>query len=131
MAAAPSYATTPRVGSVLVNQGTADAAYSTAPSHGSTLLSAGSGGTKVTQIDVTPAATIGSLVTVTVWLFDGTNYRLHEAPTFTTVTLGAATPGTKVSYNYENLVLPSGWSLYVTETVANQAFQVTAFGADL
>jgi hypothetical protein len=130
MASSPAYADTPHVGAALVNNSTADTSYSSAPSHGSMLLTAGVYGTKVTEIDLIPAATIAAVV-VTIWLYDGTNYHFFTAVTFAAVTLSTTAGPSVTPLYFDNLSIPAGWSLYVTETVASQPVQVNAFGADL
>jgi hypothetical protein len=131
MATAPSYAATPLIGSALVNNGTADTSYS-APTHGSTLLTAGSNGTKVAQIDLIPAGTISSGgVVVNIFIYNGTSYYLHESVLIAAITPATQVASLKYSYYYDNLVIPSGSTLYVTETIATQPVQVNAFGASL
>jgi hypothetical protein len=130
MASAPSYAVTPVVWSGLV-PAIADTNWVT-PVHVTTLGSAGSNGTKITQVDVIDAGT-ESAGLVNLFLFDGTLYHLHES-----VTIAAATPSTTVAVikqplYYDNLVLPSGWSLVCTTTVVadESLITVNAFGASL
>jgi hypothetical protein len=130
MASAPSYAVTPVVWSGLVPS-TNDTSW-TAPTHVTTLGSAGSNGTKITQIDVIDAGT-ESAGLVNLYLYDGTAYHLHES-----VTIAAATPSTtlapiKQPLYYDNLVLPSGWSLVCSTTVVadESLITVNVFGASL
>ena len=130
MATSPAYAATPVIWAGLV-PGTADGGW-TAPSNITTLGSAGASGTKITQIDITPAGTVVAGL-VNVFLSDGSAYHL-----VTSVTIGAATVNTTnapltQSFTYDNLVLPaSTWSLRVTNTIAGNESLVTvnAFGAD-
>lgn len=131
MAAAPQYAATPLVGAALISNGTADTSFS-APSHATELVQAGASGTKITQIDVIPAGTISSGgVVVNIFLYNGTTYYLHESVLVPAVTPGTQTAPAKLSFTYDNLVLPSGWYLYATETIATQPCQVNAYGASL
>jgi hypothetical protein len=131
MATAPQYAATPLIGNELVNNGTADTNFET-PSHASLLVTAGANGTKVTEIDLIPAGTISSGgVVVNIYIYNGTTYWLHESVLVPAVTPGTQAAPAKISYYYDNLVLPSGYFLYVTETVASQPVQVNAFGASL
>ena len=130
MAAAPSYAVTPVAWTGLVPS-TNDTSW-TAPTHVTTLGAAGANGTKITQVDVIDAGT-ESAGLVNLFLFDGTAYHLHES-----VTIAAATPSTTVaplkqSLYYDNLVLPTGWSLVCTTTVVadESLITVNAFGASL
>jgi hypothetical protein len=130
MAAAPAYAATPVAWCGLV-PATADTSW-TAPSNVTTLGSAGSNGTKITQVDVIPAGTtVAGLVNI--FLYDGSAYHLHESVTFTGATLSTTAGPVKQTYTYDNLVLPNGWSLRVTTTVAGNESLITvnAYGASL
>jgi hypothetical protein len=131
MATAPQYAATPLLGSVLVNNGTADTSFS-APTHATLLVTAGSNGSKITQIDLIPAGTISSGgVVVNIFIYNGTTYYLHESVLVAAITPGTQAASLKVSYTYDNLVIPTGSFLYATETVISQPVQVNAFGASL
>lgn len=129
MAAAPAYAVTSRVlaGLVPATQDTSN----TAPTHVTSLGSAGSNGTKIAQIDVIPTATVVAGI-VNIFLYDGTNYHLHEPVTIPAATVSATAAPVKQSFTYDNLVLPSGWSLAVSVTVAGDVgiIEVNAQGAD-
>jgi hypothetical protein len=128
MAAGPSFASTP-VAWTGLTPSTNDTSW-TAPTHVTTLGSAGASGTKINEIDVICAGTtVAGLVNI--FAYDGTAYHLHES-----VTIAAATPSTtaapvKQSLYYDNFVLPTGWSLVCTTTVAgNESLvEVNAFGA--
>ena len=131
MAAAPQYAATPLAGAALISNATADTSFSV-PAHATTLVTAGSNGTKLTQIDLIPAGTISSGgVVVNLFLYNGTTYYLHESVLVPAVTPATQLAPAKQSYTYDNLVLPSGWFLVATETIATQPVQVNAYGASL
>ena len=131
MAAAPSYAATPRLLAGLVPS-TLDTSF-TAPAHVTSLGTAGASGTKVTQVDVTPVATtVAGLVNL--FAFDGTTYHLVASVTIPVATVSATAAPVTQTLTFDNLVLPaSSWSLAVSNTIAgNQSLiTVTAFGADL
>lgn len=130
MAAAPAYAATPVIWSGLVPS-TADTS-NTAPTHVTSLGSAGSSGTKITQIDITPTATVVASI-VNVFLYDGTAYHLLEPVTMPAATVSTTAAPVKQTFTYDNLVLPSGWSLTVSNTVSGNVsiIAVNAFGASL
>jgi hypothetical protein len=130
MAAAPAYAVTPVAWTGLVPS-TQDTS-NTAPSHVTSLGSAGVGGTKIVQIDVIPTATVVAGI-VNIFLYDGTTYHLHEPVTITAATVSTTAAPVKTSFYYDNLVLPSGWSLAVSVTVAGNVslIEVNAYGASL
>lgn len=130
MAATPAYAATPVAWCGLV-PAIADTSF-TAPANQTTLGSAGANGTTVVQVDVIPAGTtVAGLVNV--FAYDGTAYHLVESVTIAAATLSATAAPAKQSFFYDNLVLPSGWSLRVTNTVAGNVSLITvnAFGASL
>lgn len=130
MATAPAYAATPVIWAGLI-PGTADTSF-TAPTNITTLGSAGTNGTKIAQIDVEPVGTTVSGL-VNVFLYDGTTYHLWESVIITAATVSTSVPPVKQSYVYDNLVLPSGWSLRVSGTIAGNVslVHVTATGASL
>lgn len=130
MAAAPAYASTPVAWCGLV-PATADTSF-TAPTNVTTLGSAGSSGTKVTQVDVTPVGTVAAGL-VNVFAYDGTAYHLVASVAIASATVNSTTAPVTQSLYFDNLVLPSGWSLRATNTVvANESLiTVNAFGASL
>lgn len=130
MAAAPAYAATPVAWCGLV-PGTADTSW-TAPTNQATLGSAGASGTKITQIDVIPAGTVVAGL-VNIFAYDGSAYHLVESVTIAAYTSSTTAAPPKQTFIYDNLVLPNGWSLRITNTVAGNVSLVTvnAFGASL
>lgn len=129
MAANPAYAATPRCAAASVStantnrDGTGTIA---------TIFTAGASGSKIEEIVIKaendPADSI-----VILWLHDGSSYHMFDE-----VDLGnpAAGSTTVVAYResrlYESLILPSGWSLRASITVALTAgaIKVIAFGGD-
>jgi hypothetical protein len=130
MASAPAYAATPVAWAGLV-PATADTSL-TAPTNVTTLGSAGASGTKITQVDVIPVATVVAGL-VGVFAYDGTTYHLVEAVTIAAGTVSTTAAPVKQVFTYDNLVLPSGWSLRVTTTVSGNVslVEVNAWGASL
>lgn len=125
MAASPAYAGTVLMGAAAVSA-SADTSY-TSPTHAVLLVSAGSSGSKIDEIDFQG---IGTTVagTISVFLYDGTNYHLRDSVIVPAVTASTTSPPWQLSKPYANLVLASGWSLYVASTVASQLVSVGAFG---
>jgi hypothetical protein len=127
MAANPSFASLAKAGAVSIS--TAEASRGvTAPTNFGTLFAAGSGGSRVDEIDIVAAGATTSGV-VRVFVFNGTSYFLLRE-----VLVPAITPSTTVAVFsstlvFSNLVLQTGYSLRVTTEVAN-TFHVTAFGGD-
>jgi hypothetical protein len=134
MATSPSFAATPRIGSVSIppsGGGGADSSY-TAPTAGNvgTVITGASTGTRIAEIVVKCAAS-SSLAIVRIFLYDGTTYWLFDEVTIAAATGSNTVQQTRVSTSYNNLILPSAsWSIRVTTSVS-QTTHVTALGADL
>lgn len=127
MAAAPTFAVTPRIGAVSV--ATADSSY-TAPTNVGTLITGVTAGTRINEIVIKSAATSAAAV-VRIFLYDGTTYWLFDEVLIAAATGSSTVAQFRTRVTYENLVLPSSsWSVRVTTSVS-QATHVTAFGADL
>lgn len=127
MATSPSFAVTPRIGTVSI--ATADTSY-TAPTNVGTLLTGAATGTRVAEVVVKCAATSVAAI-VRIFLYDGTTYWLFDEVTVTAASASNTVQTLRVSTLYNNLVLPSAsWSLRVTTSIS-QAVHVTALGADL
>lgn len=129
MATDPAFAATPIVGTALL--GNAETS-TTSPTTTSTVRTAGTNGTKIEEIVVqATATTVAGLVYI--FLHDGSNYRLFD--TFAvTVTTGSATAAPfRLSRTYLNLVMPSGYSLRISQSVSGNAniLVAAALGGDL
>jgi hypothetical protein len=130
MAASPAYAATPVIWAGLI-PAAADVSF-TAPTNFTTLGSAGASGTKIVQIDVEPVATtVAGLVNI--FAYDGTTYHLMESVVISAATVSTTAAPVKQTFVYDNLVLPNGWSLRVTGTIAGNVslVKVVAYGASL
>jgi hypothetical protein len=70
--------------------------------------------------------------TVLIWLFDATTAWVIDEILVTAVTPSTTAAAFSVEKTYSNLVIPTGYSLYVSTTVtttaSTTALQVTAFG---
>lgn len=130
MATAPQYAATPVAWCGLV-PASADTSL-TAPTNVTILGSAGANGTSVTQVDIVPTATVVAGL-VNVFAYDGTAYHLVSSVTIASATVNTTTAPVLQTLTFDNLVLPTGWSLRVTNTVAGNVslVEVNAFGASL
>ena len=129
MASAPVFAATPVIWSNLVPV-SGDASY-TAPVNTTTLGTAGASGTKIAEIDILPVGTTVS-GTINIFLYDGSAYHLFESIAISAATVNSTTPPVKVPYVYDNLVVPSGWSMVLTTVSGNAGLiLVTAFGAGI
>lgn len=127
MAASPSFAVTPRIGSVSIS--TQETSL-TAPTNFGTLITGVAAGTRVSEIVVKCAASSAAAL-VRVFLYDGSTYYLFDEIVVALSTSSNTGATTRVSTRYDNLILPSAsWSVRVTTSIA-QATHVTAFAADL
>lgn len=132
MATSAQYAATPRVGSA--NLTTADTSL-TAPTTVSTILTAGASGTRIDYIDIQGVATtVAGLINL--FIYDGTNYILWaQVPVIavtssTTAPAFQATLSSNVNSNLMPLIIPTGYSLRATTSVAQTGVRVTAMGGD-
>jgi hypothetical protein len=127
MAISPSFAATPRIGNVSI--ATAESSY-TSPTNFGTLITGASTGTRIAEVVVKNAATSAAAI-VRLFLHDGSTYYLFDEYTIAAATGSTTVQQSRVSTQYNNLILPSSsWTLRVTTSVS-QATHVTALGADL
>lgn len=131
MAVAPAYAATPRIGF-----GSVSTANTNRDGTGTIVdvLTGGTSGTKVSEIVIQCTGDPADS-TVTLYLHDGTSYRLFDEFDLGNPAAASTTvPGFRTSRTYDSLVLPSNtWKLAAAITVAptSGAANVFAFGGDL
>lgn len=127
MATSPSFAATPRIGSVSI--ATADSSY-TSPTNFGTLLTGGTNGTRIAEVVVKCAATSAAAI-VRLFLYDGSSYYLFDEYTVAAATGSSTVQQSRVTTTYNNLILPnSSWSIRVSTSVS-QTTHVIGLGADL
>jgi len=133
MANTPAYAASPRYSATIA--GTAETSL-TVPVNSSSLWTAGSNGSKIEQITVQAVTTSLTPTTSTglvyVFLYNGTTYSLFDVINITAVTASITTAPFSITRTYNNLVVASGSSLAVSQSIAGNAniLKVTALGAD-
>ena len=132
MATSAQYAATPKIGSATLT--TADTSL-TAPTTVGTVLTAGASGTRIDYIDIQGVATtVAGLINL--FIFDGTNYFLWTQVPVIAVTSSTTAPAfqstlsSNVNSNIMPLILPTGYSLRATTSVAQTGVRVTALGGD-
>lgn len=125
MATAPSFAAAVLMGAASLSA-TADASY-TAPANAVNIVTAGASGSKIDEIDFQGIGTT-VLGTITVFLFDGTNYHLFDCISVPAIAASTTVAPWRYTKPYANLVLANGWSLRCSSTIANQLVKVSAFG---
>lgn len=133
MATAPTFAATPKAWAGIA-PATLDTS-NTAPTNVTTIATAGASGSKIEEIRIVQVASTTGSGILNIFLFDGTTYHLFEPVSIPAVTLSTTVPNPSDQIfvgNYSNLVIPSGWSLRISVTVATfqSAFKVLAFGGD-
>jgi hypothetical protein len=125
MAAAPAFAATPRAAcGALATANTKRDGTDTIV----TVFTAGASGSKIEEVRITPAATTTAGM-VRLYLYDGSTYYLLSEHAIAAKTLSATVGATTTTLNYDNLLLPSGWSLRAS-TEKSEAIKVFAFGGD-
>ena len=126
----PAFSSTPNVGSGLVSA-TLDTSL-TAPTNITTILTAGASGTQIFQIVLTGVLTTVAGV-VNIFRHDGTTYHSYDPVLVAAVTSSTTAVPFRADRQYPNLILKSGDTLRVTNTIAgNQSgIKVTAHGGDL
>lgn len=128
MASSPAFAVAPRIGIAQLSVANTNR-NGTSGTYG-TVISAGNSGTRIAEI-VVQATGITTAGMVRVFTNDGTNVRMFDEISIAAVASpGASTKATRISTTYNNLVLPSGWSL-IASTHNGEVMNVCALGADL
>ena len=130
MAAAPAFAATPRIGNANATTNSNRDGTGTAPA---TVLTAASSGTQVREVVIKSTSDPADSVVV-LGLHDGTNLVLFDEIDIGDPAAGSTTvTAFRTSVRYDNLFLPTSWSLRATVTVAPTAGNITviALGADL
>jgi hypothetical protein len=125
MAVAPNFAATPKVGAATIS--TADTSR-TAPTNAATVFTAGSSGSRIDEVNVVATGTTAANV-VRLFVHDGTSFFLLQEVLIAALTPSASSPVVTYTFTYNNLMLPSGWSLRASTNNA-EGYVVTAFGGD-
>jgi len=132
MSTTAQYASTPVFGAALLT--TADTSL-TAPTTVGTVLTAGASGTRIDFIEVMGVATTVSGI-VNLFIYDGTTYHLwQQIPVLpvtvsTTATSFTSTISTNNTPNNLPMIIPTGYSLRATTTIAQTGVKVIAYGGN-
>lgn len=133
MATDPQFASTVKAGAAIP----AGAETSlTVPTLAAVVLTAGTSGSKIEEVIVEAVTTSLTPTTVAglvyLFLFDATTYHLFDTVSVAAVTASATVPPFRANKPYTNLLLPAGWSLRASQSVAGNAnlLKVTALGGD-
>ena len=125
MATTPNFASTVRASAVVIS--TAETSR-TAPTNVGTVFTAGAAGSRVDEVRInsTGTSTAGA---VRLFVYNGTTYYLLQEVMVTATTPSTTTSVFQYVLTYNNLLLPSGWSLRATTNNA-ESFAVIALGGD-
>lgn len=132
MSTSAQYASVPKIGAALLT--TADTSL-TAPTTVATVVTAGSSGTRIDYIEIMGVATTVSGL-VNLFIYDGTTYHLWCQVPVLPITSSTTAPSyfaalsSNGNANTMPLVLPSGYSLRATTSVAQTGLKVIASGGD-
>jgi hypothetical protein len=132
MSTSAQYASTPKFGSA--NLTTADTSL-TAPTTVGTIVTAGASGTRIDYIDIQGVATsVAGLINL--FVYDGTTYFLWTQVPVIAITSSTTAPAFAANLSSNNnsnimpLLLPTGYSLRATASVAQTGIRVNACGGD-
>ena len=132
MSATAQYASTPVFGAALLT--TADTSL-TAPTTVGTVLTAGASGTRIDFIEVMGVDTTVSGI-VNLFIYDGTTYTLWQQIPVLPVTISttaisfSSVTATNNSPNVMPMIIPTGYSLRATTTIAQTGVKVIAYGGN-
>jgi hypothetical protein len=132
MSTTAQYAITPVFGSALLT--TADTSL-TAPTTIGTILTAGASGTLIDFIEVQGVATSVAGI-VNLFIYDGTTYSLWQQIPINAVTSSTtavafnSVTSTNNSPNVMPMIIPTGYSLRASTTIAQTGLKVIAYGGN-
>jgi len=128
MASSPAFAATPRIGATTVSAANAnrDGTGTIA-----TVITAAAAGTQIREVNLKGLGTTAA-GSVVLFLHDGTSFSVLTEVALTAITASTTTASYNSSVRFDNLFLPTGWSLRASVTVLQStAVAVVALGADL
>lgn len=129
MASSPAFAATPRIGATTISTANAnrDGTGTIA-----TIITAAATGTQIREINFkATGTTVASQLNI--YLYDGTTYSVLDEVSVSATTASTTVASYESSVRYDNLFLPSGWSVRASITLAPTSGVVVAvaLGADL
>ena len=130
MSASPQFISTPRIGAASVS--TANTGRDGSGTIATVFTAHATNGSKIEEIVVKSTGDPADC-TVIIFLHDGSNFWAYDEYDIGNPAAGSATVGSyRLSTVYDNLVLPAGWSLRASITVAPTAgvVNVIAKGGD-
>ncbi len=116
MAADPVYTTVPNIGAG-ITPASADTSM-TAPTNATTVFTAGASGSRVDMIRIAQILTTTTPTVINIFLHDGSTYHFFDCIDAATQTISSTVRSSPGWLTYPYLVLPTGWTVRVTNTVA-------------
>jgi hypothetical protein len=132
MAASPAFAATPKVWAGNVSATADGTPTSRTPTGGTTtLVTGGSSGSKVEEVAVVGVDSALDASVVNIWLHNGSTYFLFDSFQMAGNDMSTTVQGERKPRQYQNLLVPNGWTLQCSCTVASQVIDVVCLGGDL
>jgi hypothetical protein len=125
MATAPAFASTPKASSAALSTGDTSR---TAPTSVGIVYTAGASGSRIDEVWITGTGTTTANV-VRLFIYTGSTYYLLQEVLISAITPSATVTAFSTTLTFNNLVIPSGYSLRAT-TNNTETYAVTAFGGD-
>ena len=132
MSTSAQYASTPVFGAALLT--TADTSL-TAPTTIGTVITAGASGTRIDFIEIQGVATTVAGI-VNLFIYNGTTYHLWQqipiiaVTSSTTATAFSTVTSTNNTPNVMPMIIPTGYTLRATTTIAQTGVKVIAYGGN-
>ena len=126
----PVFTNVPIVGAGLTSTTSNSALSGTSLANSTTIVTGATNGTKVAEINCIPTGTI-LVGTVNIFLEDASNnFWLYDQIQVSAQTLTTGNPQQRWNKQYPKLIVPTGWSLVVTQTgQTTNALVVIALGS--
>lgn len=134
MAADPQFASTPLVGSAIVNATLGANLYSATVTNTTTVFTAGASGAKVEEIIMhgnSTTVTVAGMMLVYIVKNTGTVVSIFDVFPVTAVTPSATVAPFRLSRTYDNLLLGPSDLISIVSSVSSQLITCTVLGASL
>lgn len=131
MAVAPAFTATPKVWAKAVSATADGTPASHTPTGGTTTLVTGTAnGYKIEEIAVVSKDTANDAGVISLWLHDGTTYFIYDDFKILGTDAATTAPGERYVRSYGILLVPTGWTLQISSSVASQLIDVIAIGGE-
>lgn len=124
MASAPVFAATPRCSAVTISTAASNNRTGTSAS---TVFTAGSNGSRIEEVRLKAQGTT-TAGTVRFYIYNGSAYFILTEVSYSAVTVSGSTASAEAKVSFNNLILPSGYSLRAN--IESGVWDIVAFGGD-